>query len=92
MPSQTERGRCGDCAHFDRNDVNGQPFGEVRLGAGRTGEGGVCRKSRGLVLGMRSPESPCVQPSNVFEQKQVSVDNPPQGDPVSVNVVFATKR
>lgn len=75
MPPPAERGCCGDCKFFDKHNVKGNPFGNVRLTSGGRGEGGVCRTDRGLVLGMRSPDTPCTQPRGKFTPKDVDVKN-----------------
>lgn len=53
--------RCGRCIYFDRNRVDGTFFGASKSNSGEVVFQGVCRASRGLVLGILNEETPCKQ-------------------------------
>lgn len=78
---EVSRGRCGDCIYFDTQHSNNsgtvKPILETAIGSDNREvivmtRRGYCRSEKGLVLGMRTEDSPCGKSPIAFAQKTLA--------------------
>ena len=63
---------CGNCKFFDPNGVDSKPIGKL-IGSDAKVIKGLCRASKGLVLGERLTIQNCAMPDGTFKPREAVI-------------------